>query len=195
VPRRPSPCGDPPGVPFPYSGHDLPESVLPGDSDLRHGPPSAFRTPSTVCSSNRLPALFRPVPLLGFSLQSLAPPREAVRLSAPIPSCRSQQPRSSTLRFFWKITVLRSFRVLLLPTSPHPAGLPPRRRADALLGLDLSRALAGMPWPTLPPAFPPALRLRRASLKTGRRLCLRASLHDPVRGSVSGPPALMRFST
>jgi hypothetical protein len=89
VPLRPSPCGDPPGVPVPYSGRDLPESVLPGVPDLRHGPSSAFRTPSTVCSSNRLPALLRPVPLLGFSLQSLAPPREAVRLSAPIPSCRS----------------------------------------------------------------------------------------------------------
>jgi hypothetical protein len=96
---------------------------------------------------------------------------------------------------FWKITVLRSYRVLLLPTSPYPAGLPPRRRADALLGLGLSRALSGMPWPALPPAFPPALQPRRASRKTGRRLCLRAFLHDPVRGSVAGPPALLRFST
>jgi len=96
---------------------------------------------------------------------------------------------------FWKITVLRSYRVLLLPASPYPAGLPPRRQADALLGLGLSRALAGMPWPTLPPAFPLALQLRRASRKTGRRLCLRAFLHDPVRGSIAGPPALLRFST
>jgi hypothetical protein len=36
-------------------------------------PSSAFLTPSTVCSSDKLPALFRPVPLLGFSLQSFAP--------------------------------------------------------------------------------------------------------------------------
>lgn len=96
---------------------------------------------------------------------------------------------------FWKITVLRSYRVLLLPTSPYPAGLPPRCQADALLGLGLSRALAGMPWSALPPAFPHALQLRRASRKTGRRLCHRAFLHDPVRGSIAGPPALMRFTT
>jgi hypothetical protein len=76
-------------VPRPYSGHDLPEYASPGVSDLRHVPPSAFLTPSTVCSSNRLPALFRPVPLLGFSLQSLAPLRAAVRLSTPLLSCRS----------------------------------------------------------------------------------------------------------
>jgi len=93
------PRGDLPGVPFPYSGRDLPESVLPGGSNLRHDPPSAFHTPSTVCSSSRLPALFRPVPLMGFSLQSLAPLREAARLSAPLPSCRYEQPQSSTLRF------------------------------------------------------------------------------------------------
>jgi len=96
---------------------------------------------------------------------------------------------------FRKITVLRSYRVLLRPTSPYPAGLPPRRQADALMGFRLSRALAGTPWPALPPAFPPALQLRRASRKTGRRLCLRALLNDPVRGSVAGPPALLRFST
>lgn len=96
---------------------------------------------------------------------------------------------------FWKITVLRSYRVLLLPTSPYPAGLPPRCQADALLGLVLSRALAGMPWSALPQAFPPALRLGRVSRKTGRRLCLRAFLHDPVRGSIAGLPALLRFST
>jgi len=96
---------------------------------------------------------------------------------------------------FWKITVLRSYRVLLLPTSPYPAGLPPRCQADALLGLGLSRVLAGVPWSALPPAFPLALQLRHASRKTGRRLCLRALLHDPVRGSVAGPPTLLRFST
>jgi len=189
------PRGDLPGVPFPYSGHDLPESVCPGGSNLRHDPPSAFHTPSTVCSSNRLPALFRPVPLLGFSLQSFAPLREAARLSAPLPSCRYEQPQSSTLRFFWKIMVLRSYRVLLLPMSPYPAGLPPHCQADALLGLGLFRALSGMPWPALPPAFPLALRLRHIPRRTRRRLCLRASMHDPVRGSIAGPPALMRFST
>jgi hypothetical protein len=83
------PRGDLPGVPFPYSGRDPPESVSPGASKLRHVPSMAFHAPSTVCSSSRLPALFRPVPLMGFSLQSLAPRREAVRLSAPVPSCRS----------------------------------------------------------------------------------------------------------
>jgi hypothetical protein len=82
-------AGNLPGVPRPYSGHDLPESGSRGGSDLRHLPPPAFRTPSTVCSSNRLPALFRPVPLLGFSLQSFAPSRVAARLSAPVLSCRS----------------------------------------------------------------------------------------------------------
>jgi hypothetical protein len=51
------------------------------------------------------------------------------------------------------------------------------------------------PLPALPPSFPPALRLRRVSLKTERRLCHRALLSDAVRGSVSGPPALLRFST
>jgi hypothetical protein len=96
---------------------------------------------------------------------------------------------------FWKITVLRSSRALLHPTNPHPAGLPPRRQVDALLGFSLSRALTGTPWPALPPAFPPALRLRRDSLKSGRRLCHRASLCAPARGSVSGLPALLRFST
>ena len=96
---------------------------------------------------------------------------------------------------FRKITVLRSYRVLLRPTSPYPAGLPPRRQVDALLGFILSRALAGSPWPVLPPAFPHALQLRRASRKKRRRLCLRASLDVPVRGSVAGPPTLLRFST
>jgi hypothetical protein len=60
-------------VPHPYNGRDLPESTIPGGSDLRYVPPAAFHTPSAVCSSCRLPALFRPVPFLGFSLQSLAP--------------------------------------------------------------------------------------------------------------------------
>jgi len=96
---------------------------------------------------------------------------------------------------FWKITVLRSSRALLHPTSPHPAGLPPRRQVDALLGFRLSRALTGTPWPALPPTFPHALRLHRIPLRMGRRLCLRASLRAPVRGSVSGPPALLRFTT
>ena len=132
---------------------------------------------------------------MGFSLQSFAPLREAARLSAPLPSCRYEQPQSSTLRFFWKIMVLRSYRVLLLPMSPYPAGLPPHCQADALLGLGLFRALSGMPWPALPPAFPLALRLRHIPRRTRRRLCLRASMHDPVRGSIAGPPALMRFST
>ena len=96
---------------------------------------------------------------------------------------------------FRKIAVLRSFRVSLRPSSPYPAGLPPRRQADALLGFRLSRALSGTSWPAPPPTFLRALRLRRASRKTRLRLCLQASLCVPVRGSVAGPPALMRFPT
>ena len=96
---------------------------------------------------------------------------------------------------FWKITVLRSCRVFLRPRSPYPAGLPPRRQADALLGFRLSRALEDPTRPALPPANPHALRLRRASRKTGRRLCHRGLPFGPSRGSVSGPPALLRFST
>lgn len=102
LPVPPTRCasdGDLPGVLRPYNGHDRWESGSPGVSKPRHLPPSAFHTPSTVCSSRRLPALFRPVPFLGFTLQSLAHSREAVRLSAPVPSCRSLKPRSSTLRF------------------------------------------------------------------------------------------------
>jgi hypothetical protein len=96
---------------------------------------------------------------------------------------------------FWKIMVLRSYRVLLLPMSPYPAGLPPHCQAVALLGLGLFRALSGLPWPTLPPAFPLALSLPRVPRRTRRRPCLRASMHDPVRRSITGPPALLRFST
>ena len=96
---------------------------------------------------------------------------------------------------FRKIAVLRSFRVFLRPSNSYPAGLPPRRQADALLGFRLSRALVGTPRPALPPAFPLALRLDRASRKTRLRLCHRALPNVPIRGSVSGPPALIRFPT
>jgi len=96
---------------------------------------------------------------------------------------------------FRKIAVLRSFRVFLRPSSPYPAGLPPRRQAVALLGFRLSRVLVGTPWPAPPPAFPLALRLDRASRKTRLRLCHRAFLSVPIRGSVAGPPTLLRFST
>jgi len=96
---------------------------------------------------------------------------------------------------FWKTTVLRSYRVLLRPVSPYPAGLPPRCQAVALLGFLLSRDLADAPWPALPPAFPPALQPSRDLRMSGRGLCLRVLLDAPVRESVSGPPSLLRFST
>jgi len=96
---------------------------------------------------------------------------------------------------FRKTTVLRSYRVLLRPVSPYPAGLPPRCQADALMGFILSKALAGTPWPTLPTAFPPALQPHLTLRMAGSCLCLRAFLCVPVRGSVPGPPALLRFST
>jgi hypothetical protein len=117
---------DPPGVAAPYSGRDLPESAFPGDSTPRHVPSSAFRTPSTSYSSNRLPALFRPVPLMGFTLQSLAPPRKAVRLATPFLSCCFQQPQSSTLRFsgrsrFSAASESCSFRGVRTPRDRRPA--------------------------------------------------------------------------
>jgi len=96
---------------------------------------------------------------------------------------------------FWKIMVLRSYRVLLLPESPYPAGLPSRRQVDALLGFRPSRALAGTPWPALPPAFPHALQLDHASRKTGCRLCLGALLNIPVSRSVARPTTLLGFPT
>jgi hypothetical protein len=95
----PSGVDGPPEVRIPYSGLDRRESGILGVSRPRHLPSAASCTPSTVYSSLRLPALFRPVPLLGFTLQSLAPPRKAVRLSTPLLSCCFQQPQSSTLRF------------------------------------------------------------------------------------------------
>jgi hypothetical protein len=141
-----------------------------------------------------LPALFRPVPLLGFSLQSVAPPRKDGRLSAPLLSCRFQQPRSSTLRF---LEDRGSARLQSLAPSgesvPRGAAAPPR--ADALLGFRPSRALVGAPWPALPRADPHALRLRRVSRETGRRLCHGVSLNAPVRRSVAGPSALLGFPT
>jgi hypothetical protein len=181
-----------------------------------------FRTPTAVdaCRSPlsrsfRIPvrsALGVSHALDGLLLQQVPGPFQAGAAHGVLPSELCSSPGSRTplgavalLPFIetavlhseviWKITVLRSCRALLHPVSPYPAGLPPRRQADALLGFRLSRALAGTPWPASPPAFPLALRLRRVSLKTGRRLCRRASTCEPVRGSVSGPPALLRFST
>ena len=115
-----TPVGHPHGVRRPYSGHDPLESGSPGVSMPRHLPPSAFLTPSTVCSSIGLPTLFRSVPLLGFTLQSLAPFREAVRLSTPMPSCRFLKPRSSTLRFSGK----SRFTATSGPCSPRTSRTP-----------------------------------------------------------------------
>jgi len=213
APAAPTDLGDPPGydpatiaaaprkrdgrlpeVPHPYSGHDLPESTVPGDPTpgpfrprrfsrpRRITPPTGSRSFSGRCRSWGSPfrALLLPDSRTPLGVVTLVPFLETAVLHSEV---------------IWKITVLRSYRVLLRPVSPYPAGLPPRRQADALLGFRLSRALAGTPWSAPPPTFPHALRLRRASRKTGRRLCLRASICEPVRGSVSGPPALLRFST
>lgn len=125
----------------------------------------------------------------------LSSSRGAARLSASFLSCRFQQPRSSTLRLFWTNTVLRGFRVLLPPWSPRPAGLPPGRRAVALMGFTPSRVLAAPPRPTLPPAFPHALRTCRATRRAGHYLRLGASMDGAVRASVAGRPTLLGFST
>jgi hypothetical protein len=58
---------------------------VPEGSNPRSVPSSAFLAPSTVCSSSRLPALFRPVPLMGFSLQSFAPPGQPYAFRRPYP--------------------------------------------------------------------------------------------------------------
>jgi len=196
--RRPLPV--PPGtdglpeVPVPYSGRDSSESASPGVSTPRHVPPSTFHTSSTVFSSNGLPALFRPVPLLGFTLQSFAPPRKAVHLSVPVLSCRFQQPRSSTLRFsgrsrFSAASESCSFRGVRTPRDRRPAagrcspGFGPLQGARRLA---MANASAG-----LPP--------RTSSLDGLRRglpgPCLGVSLDVAVRSSVTREPTLLRFLT
>jgi hypothetical protein len=66
------------------------------------------------------------VPLMGFTLQSLAPPRKAVRLAASFLSCCFQQPQSSTLRFsgrsrFRAASESCSFRGVRTPQDRRPA--------------------------------------------------------------------------
>ena len=119
-----------------------------------------FRTPSTAFSSNGLPALFRPVPLMGFTLQSFAPPRTAVRLSASLLSCCFQQPQSSTLRFSEDHGSPQ-----LQSLAPSVESVPGRtvalHKVVALLGFILSRVLTAATWPALLPASLPALGLDR----------------------------------
>jgi len=158
---------DPPGVAAPYNGRDLSESAFPGVSMPRHVPSSTFHTSSTVYSSNRLPALFRPVPLLGFTLQSLAPPRKAVRLAAPFLSCCFQQPQSSTLRLsgrsqFRAASESYSFRGVRTPRDRRPA--------------------AGR----CSPGFCPLQGARRGAM-------VDASVHLPPRTSVGRPPRRSSF--
>jgi hypothetical protein len=172
-------CRSPPSPEDPTSGMFRPRRFT---RPRRFAPPAGFRPFSGRCRS--WGSLFRALLLAGSRT-----PSGAVTL---LPFLETAVLHSEVFR---KIAVLRSFRVFLRPSSPYPAGLPPRCQADALLRFRLSRVLSGTPWPAPPPAFPLALQLGHASRKTRLHLCHRAFLSVPVRGSVSGPPTLLRFPT
>jgi hypothetical protein len=119
-------CGHLPGVPSPYSGHDLPESV--------HARSSRPPAPSVHGVSHALDGLLlqqAPGPFQAGAAPGVLPtePCSSSGSRAPLGAVTLLPFLATTVlhsEVFWKIMVLRSCRVLLHPTSPYPAGLPPR---------------------------------------------------------------------
>jgi hypothetical protein len=94
----------------------------------------------------------------------------------------------------WKVTVLRSFKVLLRPLSPYPVEPSLHRRPLLSWVFSSSRSSPHCHGRHFYP--PPSSHFCLPGLRRGQAdLCLEVSLRDAVRPTVARGPTLMRFFT